>query len=130
MCIPFGKKRVKQWRAGAPRHRCSFRAPAANPGPTVRVESYFPFAEPMGIWRGQAEDRLQPRHRHPRQRQALPGPARGFLADAKLAFSPPKRVAGWGGTPTSAWEGGGGYPPERQKKDKNEKIKHKTRESR
>lgn len=41
-------------------HRCSFRAPAANPGPTVPVESYFPFAEPMGIWRGHAEDRLQP----------------------------------------------------------------------
>lgn len=56
-------------------HRCSFRAPAANPGPRVLVESYFPFAEPMGICRGQAEDRLQPTYLHPSR---LPGGAEPF----------------------------------------------------
>lgn len=75
MCITFGKKRVKQWQATRALAQVQFQAPAANPGPTVLVESYFPFAEPMGICRGQAEDRLKPTYLH---LSKLPGSAEPF----------------------------------------------------
>lgn len=87
MCVAFGKKRVKQWQAGPALGTGAVSGlPAANPGPTVPVESHFPFAEPMGTWRGQAEDRLQP----------APASARGGCsADVEHPF------------PTPEWEVGG-----------------------
>jgi len=78
-------------RARALRHRCSFRAPAANPGPTVRVESYFPFAEPMGMWRGHAEDRLRPRHLRPLSAAREPAAAPPMPSSP----FPPNGRSGW-----------------------------------
>lgn len=80
------------------RHRCSFRAPTANPGPTVLVESYFPFAEPMGIRRGHTEDRLQPTQLHPSGLRGSAEPCQGELVACSLGQStpyPPERAVGW-----------------------------------
>lgn len=79
-------------------HRCSFRAPAANPGPTVLVESYFPFAEPMGICRGQAEDRLKPTYLHPSRLPGNAEPFQGWLLASLLTGAPltlQNRRLGW-----------------------------------
>lgn len=104
-------------RTRALRHRCSFRAPAANPGPTVRVESYFPFAEPMGIWRGHAEDRLQPTHLHPGHGHgsAQPCPRQPLPSAPKPSSTfPPEREIGVDPSPLGRWRAQR-YPPERQK---------------
>lgn len=104
-------------RTRALRHRCSFRAPAANPGPTVHVESYFPFAEPMGIWRGHAEDRLQPMRLHPSGLQGSAEPFQGEPMASSLMRSslfPPK--TGGRGERITTWEVAGAVVPSRKAK--------------
>lgn len=106
-------------------HRCSFRAPAANPGPTVLVESYFPFAEPMGICRGQAEDRLQPTYLHPSRLPGSAEPFEGWLM-ASLPMGAPltlqNRRLGW----THPHLGDGGCGDTLQK-GKNNKLQTKMK---
>lgn len=120
-------------RTRALQHRCSFRAPAANPGPTVGVESYFPFAEPLGIWRGHAEDRLQPTHLHASRLPGSAEPFQGQPVPSLLMQSspfPPKRDVGVDPPPLGRWQVWW-CPLERPKKEKkNYKIKYKTQESR
>lgn len=108
-------------------HRCSFRAPAANPGPTVLVESYFPFAEPMGICRGQPEDRLQPTYLHPSRLPGSAEPFQGWLKAFLLMGAPlslQNRRLGW----THPHLGDGGCSDTLQK-GKNNKLQTKMKKS-